>query len=385
MSKKRAIKVFHKPKLIQSIQDNLSYWNPTSLINTGAQYLFGFGQRGNGKTTAILKFIITDYIKSGYVRQGAIIRRWLEDFKGFNGPQLFQYINTTNFVEKTSEGQFNTVLYKGRMWYLAFIENGEVLRSDSQPFCYGFSIVSQEHYKSTSFPNIFNILFDECISSNNYLPDEFNSFMNLISTIIRNRTDVKIFMIGNSISKYCPYFREMGLNRVKNQKQGTIDIYTYGTSALKVAVEYCKVMGKSKEQNAYFAFNNPNLNMITDGGWQIAEYPKLPVKYDSKDIKYIFYISFFEELFQCNIIYSTILKASFIFIHPKTTNIYDKNAIIFDTTPHAEINYRRRITKPTDELTSLIYKYFIDEKVFYSDNSVGDTIHNYLKWCKKEA
>ena len=65
-------------------------------------------------------------------------------------------------------------------------------------------------------------------------------FANVLSTIIRHRNDVKIFMLANTVNKYCPYFKEMGLKHITEMKQGSIDIYTYGSSDLRVAVEYGK-------------------------------------------------------------------------------------------------------------------------------------------------
>ena len=56
------------------------------------------------------------------------------------------------------------------------------------------------------------ILFDEFITKGMYLTDEFMAFMNTLSTIIRQRDNVKIFMCGNTVNKFNPYFEEMGLN-----------------------------------------------------------------------------------------------------------------------------------------------------------------------------
>src|SRR5699024_11620877 len=69
------------------------------------------------------------------------------------------------------------------------------------------------------------------------LVNELVLFMNTVSTIVRRRTDVKIFMLGNTVNKYNPYFKEMGLNHANQMEQGTIDIYKYGKSPLTVAVE----------------------------------------------------------------------------------------------------------------------------------------------------
>ena len=186
-----------------------------------------------------------------------------------------------------------------------------------------------EHDKSTAYPKIRNILFDEFLSRTMYLTDEFVLLMNVFSTIIRQRTDVKIFMLGNTVNKYCPYFREMGLTNIKSMKPGQIDVYKYGDSGLQVAVEYTAET-KSKESNVYFAFNNPRLQMITGGKWEIDIYPHSPCKFREKDIKFSYFIDFSDSLLQCDIVYKE--GKYFTFIHPKTTPIKNKEKQLIYTT-----------------------------------------------------
>jgi hypothetical protein len=47
-----------------------------------------------------------------------------------------------------------------------------------------------------------------------YLGDEFVKFCNLLSSLIRDRKDCVVYMLANSVNKYCPYFEEMGLEDV---------------------------------------------------------------------------------------------------------------------------------------------------------------------------
>jgi len=72
-----------------------------------------------------------------------------------------------------------------------------------------------------------------------YLGDEFVKFCNLLSSLIRDRKGAVIYMLANSVNKYCPYFQEMGLQDVDKMEQGEIRVYTYSGSDLTVAVEYC--------------------------------------------------------------------------------------------------------------------------------------------------
>lgn len=363
------------------------YYSLDKILKTEADYFIVYGERSNGKTTAVLAHALKNYIDSGYIEQLAIIRRWEEDFKGKNGQQMFDSINTLGWVEQWTKGKYNSILYYSQRWYLVkYNANGEKLYQSETPFALGFSISSEEHYKSTSYPNVRTILFDEFITRSYYLPDEFVKFQNLLSTIIRLRDDVKIFMLGNTVNKYCPYFTEMGLTNVKTQKQGSIDIYTYGENTLKVAVEFSDFNGSAKKSNKYFAFNNPKLQMIKNGSWEIDIYPHLPIKYSPYEVKYTYFILFNEITLQCEIIHSKEMKTMFTFIHRKTTPIKEDNkGIVYQVDSDGRRNYRRKINKPTDELGNKIWYFFANDKVFYQDNEIGEVVRNYIMWCKKEG
>ena len=251
---------------------------------------------------------------------------------------------------------------------------------DEKPLAYGFSISTAEHDKSASFPGVTTVLFDEFLTRTMYLPDEFVLFMNVISTIIRQRDNVKIFMLGNTVNKYCPYFAEMGLEHVKNMNPGDIDVYRYGDSDLLVAVEYVKPNKHGKDNDLYFAFDNPKLAMITGGKWEIDIYPHCPEKFTPKDIKFIYFIHFNDDLLQCEIIVKK--DCTFTFIHRKTTPLKGDNDLVYDPDYYPGPMKRRKITKPVLPVEQKIVWYFKAEKVFYQDNEVGEIVRNYLLWCK---
>ena len=216
-----------------------------------------------------------------------------------------------------------------------------------------------------------------------YLPDEFVLFMNVLSTIIRERDNVKIFMLGNTVNQYSPYFNEMGIYKIKEMKPGTIDVYTYGTSGLKVAIEYCGTSQKNKKKSdIYFAFNNPKLQMITNGGWEIDIYPHLLKKYKPCDVLFTYFIQFNGDLLQCEII--ELEDTMFTYIHRKTSPIKNiEEDLVFTTEWSDRENIRRKINKPYDKLGSKIYSFFQKEKVFYQNNQIGEIVRNYLNWCKE--
>lgn len=356
------------------------YYSLKKILDTGSQYNVIIGERSNGKTYAVLYYMLEKWVKNG--EQSAYLRRFEEDYKGKRGQQLYANHVNNNVVEKLTGGEWTGIYYYASKWFLCRYEDDKRIVQED-PFCYAFSIAGMEHDKSSAYPKITTICYDEFLTRSFYIPDEFVIYMNVVSTIVRHRTNVKIFMLGNTVNKYCPYFAEMGLTHVKNMNQGTIDIYQYGSSALKVAVEYCETNSKnSKTNDLYFAFDNPKLSMITGGQWEIDIYPHCPCKYQPKDILFTYFIEFAETILQCEIIEHSGLM--FTYIHAKTSPLKNPdNDLIYSTNYDVRGNWRRNILKPVSKVERKITDYFLRDKVFYQDNEVGEVVRNYLMWCKK--
>lgn len=356
------------------------FYSLNSIEKLKALYNIIIGKRSNGKTYSVLYKILDIFIKTG--KQGAYIRRYREDFRGKRGDQLFAGHVENGVVRELTNGEWTGVKYYAGRWYLSKFDsvlNKEI--RDNEPFCFGFSLSEMEHDKSTSYPNITTVVFDEFITRGYYLPDEFLLFMNVLSTIIRGRFDVTIYMLGNTVNKYCPYFKEMGLRHVEEMDMGTIDLYSYGNSELTVAVEYCDDPDSSKQSNKYFTFDNPSLQMITGGAWEIDIYPHLPMKYERRDILLIYFILFNDYTLQCEIIVKD--DCIFTYIHRKSTEIQNPDSdIVFTTDYSPRPNYSRNILHPSYEIHRKISNFFKAEKVFYQDNEVGELVRNYIMWCK---
>ena len=357
------------------------FYSLDNILATNSHYNLIIGERSNGKTYACLEYGLKNYFNKNK-EQFAIVRRWQDDFRGKRGATMFDGHVQNGVIKSLSNGKWDGVYYYSGRWYLSkYDKETDKKIIDNEPFAYAFSISSMEHDKSTSYPMITTIIFDEFLTRGMYINDEFVSFMNVISTIVRHRTNIKIFMLGNTVNMYSPYFSEMGLTHIKDMKQGTIDTYTYGDSELRVAVEYCSSTNKDgKPSDVYFAFDNPKLNMITGGAWELDIYPHLPTKYLPKEVIFYYYIKFDDELLQCEVIkHEDIL---FTFIHRKTTPIKDeKKSLIFSTDYSPRYNWRRHINKPVDKLGEKIFKFYVNDKVFYQDNEVGEIVRNYLVWC----
>lgn len=366
--------------MIKGLLNKNKYYSLDRILKENAVYNVVFGERSNGKTYSVLKYALNDYFKNGGTF--AYVRRWKEDVTGARASSIFSALNSNEEVYKLSNGEFDLVYYRASKFYLAnYDEDMKIKYSESNLLGYTFALSDSEHNKSISYPDVKTILFDEFLTKHTYLTDEFVLFMNTISTIVRQKTDVKIFMLGNTVNKYCPYFNEMGLTHIQEMEQGSIDLYQYGNSKLKVAVEYVESTKNKKPNNFYFAFNNPKLNMITSGAWELDIYPHLPMKYKPKDISFIYFIIFNNRIYQCEIIFLEDL--TFTYIHDKTTPIKDEdNDLIYTLEHNPKINYNRSIWKPINSVQEKVLWYFKNGRVYYQDNNVGNAISNYLKESK---
>ena len=361
------------------------HWNIKPINKTGATYRVVCGQRGPGKTFGVLYYALERWMEDR--SKLAIVRRMDEDFTGANSARsnydtLIRDANGDNNIEEITGKIYQGVEYwNGRYWLTQLGEDGKQHRSD-EFIAYGFSISSAEHYKGTRYNDIGTVMFDEFVATRYYLPDEFVQFQNLLSTIIGNRPGVVIYMLGNTINPYCPYFKEMGLDKIRNQKPGTIDVYTYGESGMTVAVEHTGAVKATETSSRYFAFENPKLKMITNAGdWAIDIYPHCPRKYRPKDIVFTFFIVFDERIYQGEIVNTG--KEQFLFFHLKTTELQDPDHdLIYSLDRDPRPNWRVNILKPIYPFENKILHFFKANQVYYQDNQVGNSIENFIKQAR---
>ena len=269
------------------------YYNVRPLLEgyPACRYYVVFGERSNGKTFSSLDVGLENASKPK-PEMFAYIRRYEEDIRKKRMMNLFAGHEKAGRIKKYfPDWQF--IDYTSGTFRLARQTSGrKTVETSQRPIGYAFSLNTWERSKGESFPYVTTIIFDEFLSRTGYLPNEFIAFQNLLSSLIRDRDDVKVIMLGNTVNKYCPYFGEMGMNHVTKQKPGSVDIYKYGDSGLAVACAYTpsgRDLG-GKASDVYFAFDNPALQMITSGSWEIAIYPRLPEKYDKKEVIITVYI-----------------------------------------------------------------------------------------------
>lgn len=243
------------------------FYSLTNILNTNADYNLIIGQRSNGKTYACCKHMLQEYKRTK--RRFAYIRRWAEDLKGYRAEQLFEPLNA---VVSSLFGDEYYIRYYRHKYYLC---NGADEKIDV--IGYALALSEASHTKSVAYSNIGTILFDEFIqmSGERTLTDERAKFENTLSTLIRYKTDVVIFMCANTVSKFSPYFVYFGID-INKVKQGSIITKEIPTDddkgVLRVSLEYCEYNKDIGKKSSKYTTSN----MIRTGAWEIPPTDDIP-------------------------------------------------------------------------------------------------------------
>lgn len=345
-----------------------------------AVYRMVIGQRSNGKTFGWCRMCLEHYLSDGL--HSAYIRRLDTMIETKNLSTLFD--PHIEWIKKKTEGKYNAIVYRGGAFYLIKREETksggyEVIAKDSNPFCRAYSINTWETTKGPDRGQVWSICFDEFITKKFYLVNEFRDFQQLLSTIMRGRP-CEIFMLANTVSKSCLYFREMGIKHIREMSKGELDVYRIGQTSKQIAVEYSDNPGASEEVSEFFAFDNPELKMITSGDWEITMYRHAPPEMERRGkVQLSFFIEYDGLTLQGDLrLYD---RFPIIFIHPKTTKIKDREKqIVFvsdqsDGNPLHQVSISATVTRAHEIILSLIKQ----KKTFFADNETGE---NFAAWMQ---
>lgn len=233
------------------------YYNYNNLLSRNAMLNFIIGERGVGKTLNAIRYCVSDYIKNNH--QFIYIRRYKTELDKtasafFKDLQANGYFDDLSLTVKKEKG-----IYRFEM--------------DGQIIGYGISLTTAPILKSTAFPEVKNVIFDEFLinqgSSYRYLTDEVTQFLEVIETIGRLR-DLRIFMLGNASSITNPYFAYFNLSLPYNSefkmfKDGLICVNYIKNLEYRKAKRQSK-FGKLIDNTDYgsYAIDNQFLNDNSD-------------------------------------------------------------------------------------------------------------------------
>lgn len=303
----------------------VKYTDIDNIINKkGLQYLILLGQRSNGKSYAVKERAVRNAYSDD--REFIYLRRYDEDIKDYNTELYFTDLN----ISEITNGEYDAItIYRKRIYFsnaAHYTEDGEEV-SAKRGRCIGYvqSLNKSERSKSLSFGKVDTIIYEEFITDASYLTDEVNRLANFVSTVFRERLGV-VCLVGNTISRICPYFSEWQLTHINKQKKGSVDIYEHdnGQSVVKIGVYLTDSL--SSVSGMFFG---RSAKMINKGEWQTGSYPKIEGSADDYTICYTVIYAHDLNTYRLLLLsgYPSALGVTW-YVEPKTTEIKDGSRVI---------------------------------------------------------
>lgn len=333
------------------------YYDITNLLSTKAQYMILLGQRANGKSYQAKLTVLKDAYAND--RWFVYLRRYKADLKTKAVEAYFSDMD----INSITKGEYETVVaWNGVLYFGLRTDTGEIAKGkEIGRYC---ALNEYERYKSWAFVDYDWILYEEFITDNAYLVDEPKQLQQFVSTVARHRS-LTVLLIGNTLSRVCPYFAEWCLEGVLKQKLGTIEIYHYHfeDGTIDIAVEYC---ANADFQNKMF-FGNA-AKQIVSGEWDTNEVPKLPRKQIEYEQVYELLLEYQKFQFVLNLLVEPKEGGVIVFVYPFTGSRKILRKITEQFSDNPFVSARLDLTRRPEYL---INECFRTGKVCYSDNLTG--------------
>lgn len=251
---------------------------------------------------------------------------------------------------------------------------------------YAVALSTEQNYAGASYLDVEDIIFEEFMSRSVYLKDEANKLMNFYATVDRKRGTTRLWLVGNSISRVCPYISEWGLHKlVTKQKQGTIDVIEIpdvieGNPPIKIAIEYCMPTGVSS------GTIGTNAKMIGTGAWETKPQPHLPYSYNEYRCLYRFGFQYQGFKFLCEyIVHNGKNKNPVWYIYPYEKEFKEK-IIVFSDIIKDSLYWQRdiyNISIKNEKLKDLFLK-FRENRIFYASDMCGTDFKQVIDFTIKK-
>lgn len=333
------------------------YYDISNILQTKAQYMMLLGQRANGKSYQAKKTVLEDSYNND--NKFVYLRRYKADIKTKAVESYFEDMPISKLTKNEYDG---IVAWNGSIYFSKINEKGEKVKGkEIGKYC---ALNEYERYKSWAFVDFTYILYEEFITDNIYLTDEPRQLQQFVSTVARHR-QITVLLIGNTLSRVCPYFSEWCLDGVLKQKQGTIEVYHYHMedNVIDIAVEYCA--NANFENKMFFG---QTAKQIVSGEWDTVEVPKLPRKQSEYENVYEVLVEYQKFQFVLNLLVEPIEGGVICFVYPFTGQRKIARKITEQFSDNPMISTRLDTTKRPEYLISECFRL---GKVCYSDNLTG--------------
>lgn len=343
------------------------YYSLKDIEGLDCTYNILLGGRNLGKSYAVKEKYLKEAYKSD-VPIVAYVRRWGDDIKG----KLVEQHYADMPIKKITRGEYSTVCYyRGGLYFANIDENYKTVRG--RQFGYAFALNEAERVKSTMYPTIRYVVYEEFVTTKFYLKNEPDELQQLVSTIARDNK-CKVYMIANTISRTCPYFTHWSLSNVPKMKQGDIDVYEYseGDSVIKVAVELAPPRANAEDKNSMF-FGSA-VRSIVKGEWDAREYQHLDRPLSEYAQLWDIDVEFEMFNFKMLLLLDDTQPLLYIYPHTKTLRANRRLTEVYDS----DIMHTRYLMRE-NPAECMMAECWSKGNVAYSDNLTGEDFTGAIK------
>ena len=358
----------------------MKFYNIDPMLKTIADFKYLMGGRNIGKSYQVkLKVALRKAFENG--SEFIYLRRYKEDMKNQLVTDYFADMN----IPEITDGKFSEVYtYQSNIYFINRTEDGRP--TDKMLIGRAHCLSTAEHYKSIMFPKVEDVIFEEFIPEKGvYLPNEPSKLQSYISTIARTRK-ITVWLIGNTISKLCPYFTEWGLDNVNKQKLGSIDIYKRNVQILGtdgaienqiiIAVERCKGEGLLSKMSF-----GSDAQMIANNEWVTKSKPLISDELaKSLMCRYTIYVFWANLKFKCQLLMHGANPIWYVKPADGDLDISKlKGQRVISDVIDFDYLHTPKLT-PISPAESKIFQLMKLGTIFFSDNTTGTDFENTLKY-----
>lgn len=358
----------------------MKHYSVIPLIKYGEKincpFLSAIGGKGNGKTYSAILYALKEYFEHGYICR--YLRRYDKTITAKNIQSLCTP-HKQNIIN-LSCGKYNGCKYwQNRFYMCRYDVDGNVVEKCKTPFMITSALNSVEMSTGADEGEISCIIYDEVLSREKELKDEFNSLMIFHSNCIRNRTDryIPLIMLGNTFTRKSMLLSDFGVN-LYNLKKNEITVIKNNKIPL-LCIEYCDItdMMTSAGDVYYSRFDNDKIKMIYQGNWTIGNYPHCSLQQiKNSDVIYtVQCLSPSRKMLQIDVMLYDDRKP-YLYIHLVTDGSDYNFRILYNKTGSLKVNESNYI--PNRGIFKQIQNMIFTRNCYFESNEIGEMFRDFL-------
>ena len=348
-----------------------NYVSSAKVMSMKGRYNFVIGAWSNGKSYAVKGGVVKECWKKD--KKLAYIRRLMKEDSDTNAENYFLDCP----VEQITDGEYTAIVCYRRILYFANYDKEKAKYIRGRELGRRFNLYEAYQTRSMVFQDYAFGIFEEVLTLDNYLPKESYRLQRLVSTISRTG-NIKVYMIANTITPICPYYREWQLVNIPKMEFDQIDTYEIDSTVEEGKTESVKV--QVYLTHPLDAHSNMIIGALAKeahgGAFHCEEHNHLDCSINDCSIKYNMVICYEGQKMLMQFVRDKFGNYVW-FVSPKTSEIQKGTRTIGQIRSNSML-HTNKLT-PISDRERKAFDYLLSGKIAYSDNLTGTLFLQMLK------